>query len=217
MNLTIITPPPFEPVTLAQVYAHLRLDPEGSPMTHADDAMLLRHIESARRHVEQMARRSLVQQSLRLSLATFPVSYDAWALGRAPRDTVREVRLISPPLVAVDAVRYYDGDNALQTLDAANYYVTDEQVPQLRFVPAFSAPTLYDRPDAVRIDYRAGYAPEGSPPETQADYVANVPKPLLDAVLLGVQLLYDELMPAQREQIERTREAIVQPYRVQLA
>jgi uncharacterized phiE125 gp8 family phage protein len=67
MNIITVTPPPFEPVTLAEVYAHLRLEPEGSPATHEDDAMLQRQIATARAYVEQATRRALVLQTLRLS------------------------------------------------------------------------------------------------------------------------------------------------------
>jgi hypothetical protein len=63
-----------------------------------------------------------------------------------------------------------------------------------------------------------GYATEGSPATTQAEYAGNVPKALQQCVLLGVQLLYDNLAPADREAIlERMREAMMQPFRIQLA
>ena len=219
MNITVITPPPFEPVTLAQVYAHLRLSPdhEGSPgeETHPDDAMLARHITTARQHVEQMARRSLVQQTLRLSIPGFPST----ARGTFPPSRTQApelIRLYRPPVLRVASVTYVDTDNTLQTLASANYYVTDEQVPELRFTSAFSAPAVYDRPDAVRVNYVAGYMPNGSPPATQDDFAANVPSALRDAILIGVQLLYDNMTPADAAATERMRECLVQPYRVQL-
>lgn len=217
MNITITTPPPFEPVTLAEVWKHLRLDPDGSPLEHPDDAMLERHITTARQHVESMTRRALVQQTVRLSMGAFPVSCDYATVSWRRREVVRKILLHRPPIIRVESVSYFDGDNALQTLDAADYYTTDEQVPELRFASAFSAPTIYDRPDAVRVTYVAGYAPEGSPPVTQDEYRASVPMPLRDAILAGVQLLYDDLAAADADKLERMREALVQPYRIQLA
>lgn len=219
MNLTVITPPPFEPVTLAEVRAHLRLDAEGSPASHPDDAMLTRHIATARAHVEQMSRRSLVQQTLRLTMSGFPITDDTYAILSPVRrmGAVRRIRLYRPPIVRILSVGYYDGDNSLQSLSTADYYATDDLVPELRFLSAFSSPTFYDRPDTARVDYVAGYVPDGSPATTQAEYAANVPSPLKDAILLTVQLLYDALMPADREAIERTREALIQPYRVQIS
>lgn len=215
MNITVITPPPFEPVTLVEVYAHLRLTPDhaGSPgeETHPDDAMLTRHIASARQAVEHGTRRSLVLQTLRLSIGA------SAAVQLCCARSARPIRLFRPPIIAVDSVSYFDGDNALQVVGADDYYATDEQVPELRFITGFVAPSMYDRPDALRVEYRAGYAPEGSPPITQQEYAANVPSDLKDAVLLGVQLLYDNLSPADRQATIDAREAIMQPYRIQLA
>lgn len=215
MNITIIGEPPVEPVTLVEVYAHLRLTPDhaGSPgeETHPDDAMLTRHIATARKSVETATRRSLVLQTLRMSMG-------GWHWWQWPgQSRCYSVRLHRPPIVSVESVSYYGADNALQAVDAANYYLTDEQVPELRFVTGFVAPALYDRPDALRVEYRAGYTPLGSPPSTQAEYAANVPSWAKDAILLGVQLLYDNLSPQDRQATIDAREALMQPNRIQLA
>jgi uncharacterized phiE125 gp8 family phage protein len=215
MNITVTVPPPFEPVTLAEVWAHLRLDPEGSPAVHPDDAMLERMIATARDQVEKMTRRSLIQQTLQLSCRNFKQPADMlWSLSWSQRvAATQKVLLRRGPIIRVESVSYYDAANALQTLDSGVYYVTDEQVPELCLT--VSAPSTYDRPDAVRVSYVAGYAPDGSPPTTQAEYAANVPKPLKDAILVGVQMLYDSLTPAEHDRLDNLREALVQPFRVQ--
>jgi uncharacterized phiE125 gp8 family phage protein len=224
MNVTVITPPPFEPVTLADCYRHLRLEPdhEGSPSewSHPDDPMLEAHITAAREFVEKMTRRSLVQQRLRLSCVGFPLC--CWSGLWWPRGELfmppDRIELQRPPVQHVDRVSYFDASNAATEIDPADYYVTDDLVPQLLFATAFAPPVVYGRGDAVRVEYTAGYAPEGSPTEpTQEAYAANVPEPLKQAILLTVQLLYDNLAPLDREAIERMREALVQPYRIQLA
>lgn len=215
MNLTTITPPPYSPVSLTQVYAQLRLDPEGSPATHPDDAMLQGQIATATREVEALTRRSLVQQTLRLSCGGFPLTRSllpTWSASLTRRALPIALRLLRPPVVRVNSVRYFDGDNALVPLDPAIYFVTDEQIPELRFVSSFNAPTVYDRPDALRIDYVAGYAPDGSPPSGFADYVANVPQSLRNGVLIGVQLLHDDMAPADADKMARMRAAILAPY-----
>lgn len=215
MNVTIITPPAFFPITLAAVYSHLRLTPDTAAVdafadpvvyvdTHPDDAMLTGFIGTATRQVELMARRSLLQQTLRLSSPGFSAPSCATTLPR-------------PPLIRVMSVSYFDGSNAPAAILPGDYYVSDDEAPQLRFLVGYVVPSHYVRPDALRVEYQAGYAPAGSPPTTQAEFAANVPQPLKDAILLGVQLLYDQIDPAQREAIERMREALVQPYRVQLA
>ena len=216
MNLTVVTQPPFEPVSLTDVYDHLRLDTEGSPPTHVDDDRLTRLITSARQHVELMCRRALVRQTLRLSMPSFPVSNDAWVSSVSRNSLTRVIRLPRPPIASVTSVTYFDGDNAQQTLADSNYYLTDEQVPELRFTTSFSTPTLYDRPDALRVTYLAGYTPEGSPPTTQAEYAAAVPAALKDAILIGVQILYDDLKPEEHSMLFMARESLVQPYRIQL-
>jgi uncharacterized phiE125 gp8 family phage protein len=216
VNLTVVVQPPFEPVSLTDVYRHLRLDTEGSPETHPDDARLERHIETARKHVESMTRRALIEQTIRLSMASFPVTQDAWAISTVRNTLVRRIFLHRPPLISVTSVGYYDGDNALQTLATSDYYVTDDQLPELRFASAFSTPTLYDRPDALRVTYRAGYTPTGSPPSTQEEYAGGVPAGLKDAILIGVQLLYDDLRPEDFKALEMAQEALVQPCRIQL-
>lgn len=203
MNLEIITAPPFYPVTLADCYGHLRLDPSDSPPTHPDDDMLTRNIATATGEAEKFTRRAFIRQSLRLHLACFP-------------NAGRGIKLLRPPLLSVESVRYYDADNVLRTVDEASWYTSDDVVPQLRFVTGFAAPTLYDRPDAVRVDYTVGYEPDGSPPTDQADFAANVPKTFQDAILLGVQLLYDSLSPEQRQRLELARDHMLIPERIML-
>lgn len=205
MNLTVVVAPPYEPISLAEVWQFLRLDPQlvGSPgaLEHQDDAMLRRMISSSRIQCEQITRRSFVQQTLRLS-SGFPMTLDA-----IPVPDSDVVLLFCPPIIEVLSVGYRDSSNSLVTMSAGAFYVTDDQVPQLRFTA--SAPTTFNRQDAFSVEYVAGYPPDGSPPTTQADFAANVPSHFKDAILLGVQLLYDELLPANRAAIENARMALL--------
>lgn len=200
MNVTVIVQPPFEPVTLQQCYTQLRIDPSGSPLEHPDDAMILGFIKTARETIEGLTNRSLVKQVLRLSTSCFP--------------RCGGIRLLRPPILRVEAVRYYDGENAAVELDRSDWYVTDEQIPELRFGSGFGAPSHYTRPDALSIEYVAGYPPSGSPEATFDDYTSAVPQSFKDAILLEVQLLYDQLAPDQRTAIERTRDALISVKRI---
>lgn len=204
MNVQVIEQPPFEPVTMAEVYNHLRLDPDGSPLEHVDDVMLRGFIAAARQFVEGETGRALVRQRLRLTASAFG-ALAGWPGG---------VRLLRPPVATVLAVSYFDGQNLRQDLDAADWYVADTGFPLLRTPVNFVTPEAYGRPDAVTIDYIAGYPPVGSPPLSQEDYIANVPPALKTAVLLGVQLLYDNLAADQRDRMERTQRALLAPFRV---
>jgi uncharacterized phiE125 gp8 family phage protein len=201
MNLVIVTPPPFLPISLADVYSYLRLDTEGSPATHPLDAMLTRYMRTATAEAEKISRRSFVQQRLRLSTGAFPKS------GKG-------IELLRPPLIRVESVGYLDGDNFEVALGAGDWYVTDDRVPQVRMSSGFGAPSLYDRPDALRITYIAGYPPSGSPSETQEDYAGNIPDNIKDAVLMGVQLLYANLTPDERAAVERAREYMLSGDRI---
>lgn len=198
MNITVLEEPAVEPVTLTEAYEHLRLTPFGSPLSHPDDDMLERQITSARRVVETMAQRSVIRQRLRLSQGCFP------ACGRG-------IVLRRPPVLQVLAVRFYDGDNVLQTASTSDWFITDDQLPEIQFGSGWSAPTCFSRSDAVQVEYWAGYAPAGSPGLEPDELRANVPEEIKDAVLLGVQLLYDQLAPEQRAALERTRKALLAP------
>ena len=122
MNISVITPPPFEPVSLEDVYGHLRLDVEGSPPTHPDDTQIDSFIAAAREFVEKSTHRSLVTQTLRLSAAGFPVCALPWGYTTLlpPRfQPPHHIYLKHPPVQSVTSVKYYDIDNVLQTVDAA--------------------------------------------------------------------------------------------------
>lgn len=199
MQITVVTPPPFEPVTLDDVYDHLRLDPIGG--THPDDDMLTRQIRTAREQVEQITRRAIIQQTLSIALCGFP----RWGAHGG-------IELKRPPYVGMVAVTYYDSANALQVLDPASFYVDDatDVVPRLMLG---ATPWTFAREDSVRVSWVAGYARAGAE-STQADYAANVPASIKDAVLLGVQLLYDELAVDKRTKLETARDALLSSYHV---
>lgn len=217
MNITTIHEPRFEPVTLAEVYRALKVDADGSPPEHPLDADFERNITSARRDVEKQTRRSLIQQTVRLSMADFPMSCNAWETSPRWARAPQKINLLRPPLILVQSVQYFDAANALQTVDSASYYTTDSEVPELRFVTGFSAPTVYDRPDALRVTYVTGYLGAGSPPSDQAEYAEHVPSELKEAVLVGVQMLQTAVSPQDYELLERMQRSMLYPYIVQLA
>lgn len=213
MNITVITPPPFEPVTVAQAYEHLRWDAEeeGSPLEpfYPLQSLVERNIATARDYVERATRRALVAQTIRLSSNGFGTGSEGrFAASRC------YLELLRPPLIEVLSVDYYDTANVLQPLDPSGYYVSDDLVPRLYLNSGFPASSLYARHDAARVTYRVGYAPEGSPPATQEDFAATVPAALKDAILLQVQILSDRFDKGEREDLERARDNLLLNYRV---
>jgi uncharacterized phiE125 gp8 family phage protein len=204
MNVTTIIDPQFEPVTLAEVYKVCRLDPDGSPATHEHDLLLTGYITTARQYVEAFTRRSLIEQTKRLSTASFgngnPLAISLWY----------------PPIISINRVQYYDGTNVLTTVDPSNYFLTDDELPQVMFIDGFAAPTTSRRPDAVRVEYQAGYAANSSPAVLQSEFAALVPQDLKDAILLRVQYYYEDLAPNDRESLNTTIEAIMTSKKVLL-
>jgi uncharacterized phiE125 gp8 family phage protein len=222
MNITVLTPPTVEPVTLAQVWAHLRLTPTedtNSPQEfepyHPDDTMLARHIKTARQDCEKKTRRSFAKQKIRLSLDSSSEQWPWRTLdyrGKTLTVAINEgIQLRRPPILEIVSVSYYDADNTLTVIDSANYFLTDDH--RLQFITDFTSPTTYARSDALRIDYWAGYDPEGSPEE---DFVANIPEPIKEAILVGVELMYDAMTPQQREQLVLMQNCMLSPYEVPL-
>lgn len=194
MNVIVLTEPSVEPVDLQMVYDHLRLTPSNdSPPTHPHDAMLSRHIASARADAEQLTHRSFVQQRLLMTTNRFPPCRGY-------------IELLRPPVQEVLSVSYYDTDNALRLVDPDAYFATDDLVTRLIFTSAFVAPCVYAAADSIRIEYIAGYEhSDDSPP----DYVENVPSQIKEAILLGVTLLYEPLEPREREAIEKARDSLL--------
>lgn len=93
--------------------------------------------------VESYTFRGLLTQTYRMTLSEFPIS---------------GVQLpYASPLQSITSVTYFDDDNAEQTLATSNYLAMTAMEPG-RLEPTRTAiwPSLYPRPDAVRITYVVG-------------------------------------------------------------
>lgn len=141
---TLKTAPTVEPVTLDEFKAHARI-------THdSEDAMLAAYLMAARQWIEAYTQRSLVPQTWQLSMPEW--AERVWL----PR---------AAPLSSVTHVKYYDASNVLQTWSSSNYLVPAFQEPALvQRLDTATWPSLYDRDDAVQIEYVTGYA-NGACPE----------------------------------------------------
>lgn len=215
----VVTGPLFYPVSLEEVYRQCRVITEGSPPTSDDDLLLTSLIASATDFVEKQIRRSLVRRTLCMTMPVFPfgrASSKDSGIGTNATEKNR-VGLLMPPVSSISAVRYYDSDNALQELSASNYFLSKGEVPSLVFIKSFSAPQVYERPDAVQVEYIAGYDPIGSPPDDQADFAYNIPKSIKQALMLQVELLYNDHMEKEASAIERARDSLLHPYMVQIS
>jgi hypothetical protein len=219
LNIVIVTPPPVEPVTIEEAFVHLRLDDptEGN----LDTAAVQAQIVSAREQCEQITRRAFVQQTLRLTRGPARRNSERrgwdWFIGGGCM-AWGDIELLRPPFIEMVSLKYFDDANTQQTIAPADYFVTSDLVPKLRFVSGFSTPSIYLRDDAVQIEYIAGYAPVPADPDaeppTEIDYRGNIPASIKQAILLAVQLQYDELTPDKRKALENARDALLSSYRV---
>jgi uncharacterized phiE125 gp8 family phage protein len=143
MGVLVVTPPTDMLVDLALAKAHLRV--EG-----ADEDTLIANIIKA---VGTMLDgpdgdygRAFRKQRLEARLPDFPQI---------------AAELPCPPLADEDSVevKYFDKDNVLRTLDDAVFYVASPgDASYLFLAPGKVWPVTFCRPDAVRIQFDAGYA-----------------------------------------------------------
>ena len=203
MDIQVVTPADEEPVSVREAFVHLRIeaDTQAEIQAHPDYSSVGRMITTARQWVEDYCRRSLAYQTLRLVLP--PPRAGAYRASMFSNRAWPKIELYRPPLVAVEAVRYYDDSNVLTTLDEDDYFVVQGTVPTLGFATDYDFPSVYLRQDAIQVDYTAGFL--------DAD---DVPEVYRDAILLGVQLSYDSLTPGDRTALENARENLLSTLRV---
>ena len=193
--MQVIVPPTVEPISAAQAFAELRIDPGDDITASPDYAEVVSLIREARAHCENLAGSAFVPQTIRFS----PDRLTDW----------RTIELPRRPLLSIESVSYYGTDGMLTAIDSASYYAPALYVPSLYFVGGYSLPVLHERPDALRIDYVAGYAPTGAD-EGDPQYLASgVPEEIRRAIRLTMRLLYQSLDPREHEVTEKARDALL--------
>jgi len=159
LTISIVTPVAGDPVTLAELKAHCRVD------FTLDDAYFTTLITAATDWVQRLTRRQLVTATLRQSWDSYPsVFHPPRVITQAygPRVFYQGMEaammtLDVEPVQSVSTVTYYDPTDALQTVNSSTYWVDIATSPQ-RIVPKDAWPTiLFGRPSAFRIDFIAGY------------------------------------------------------------
>jgi uncharacterized phiE125 gp8 family phage protein len=140
-NLKLVTAPVMLPVSLDEAKLQARVDADLT----ADDALIRVQIGAATAHIERETGRQLVT-----------ATWDFWC--REWPDP-RVIPLPLPPLQSVTSIQYYDASNVNQTLPTSSYRAqpTTRGEGSLYFDNAASLPALYDREDAIRIRFVAGY------------------------------------------------------------
>lgn len=178
--LTRISGPSVEPVTLDEIKTILEIDYD------EHDASIEAMISAAREKLERRCGRSFVDQ-------TWEYRTDAF-----------ESRLEMPlrPVLEIVSVKYIDEDGDEQEVDGSEYISVIGDF-QSFIQPMDEWPDdVFDRPDAVRVTFRAGYAyDEDASPVVPAE---NVPEGIKQAIRWIVGSMYESrehvtLTPVRQE------------------
>lgn len=165
MPLTLDTAPANDPVTLAEVKEHIRVD-------HSDeDDRIAEYILAATQRLDGR------DGSLGACLITqtWTLTLDAFA---------SEIAIPLPPCQSVDAITYVDPDGATQTLDAGAYQafgLGSTDGAKVRPLYGTSWPSIRNQPDAVAITFTAGFG----------DDPGDIPEPIRTAIKMRVGHLYE--------------------------
>lgn len=191
MNIVRTTEPTTEPVALAEAKAHLRIVDDTN-----DDAYITTLISTARRAVEDMTGRTLID-------TTFTQSMRNWcpwiSLLRGNAHTINSI--------------HYDPDGGGAQVEVSNTLYGlrpyGDGLAQISFFSDFTEPTLIDRPliDRIHIQFVAGYGA-----------AAAVPQPLRQAVLYLIAQHYENRAPvnigSSVSKIPFAVESLCGPYKI---
>jgi uncharacterized phiE125 gp8 family phage protein len=136
-----VVAPTASPVRLDDMKAHLRA-------TYSDeDDLIQSYIDAAV---------SMLDAQGELGQAIMPQTWDE-SFSTAARDVELSIR----PSISLVSVKYYDTENVLQTATIGDFALYSSDF--WAFVRSENWPQVYDRPDAITVQYVAG---AGLPPES---------------------------------------------------
>jgi uncharacterized phiE125 gp8 family phage protein len=188
MPLILITPPAIEPVSLADVKAHLRLD------TNNDDLLLSALIATSRQQIEAALDLALIHQTWSLTLDAWPSS--------------RRIDVPLAPVSALTAVRTFDTDGIASPLPLASFQLDRASTPpRIHCKAALTIATPLRALAAIELTFIAGFGATAS----------AVPAPIRQALLLLVAHWYDNRSAGDAsisvQAIPDAVSALLQPYR----
>lgn len=180
MTIRVVTAPPYEPVSLAEAKRWLRVDDDITDQ----DAVIELLIKALREHAETITRRAYVRRALQLIVP-------GYRLVRIDGVERLGFALPYPPLISVESITYIDSAGAQQTMSSTLYDVLAWCEPGVVVQAADQSwPSYDDAPDAIRIDYTAGYQTVGSPEDADA-FRAGVPDLLKLWIQARLATLYE--------------------------
>jgi uncharacterized phiE125 gp8 family phage protein len=161
------TAPTDGAITLAEAKKQLNID----DLFTADDTLITTNIKAACAFYEKRTGRQLMQANWQLVL-------DDWRY-----DSYECLELPVGPVVSIVNIQYYrSSDNTLQTLADTEYRLNNFHVPAQ--VELFGTlPDVYDRTDAVIIEYIAGHGAAAANEAAQQAAIEEDDKMILKTLL----------------------------------
>jgi uncharacterized phiE125 gp8 family phage protein len=162
--VTEVTAPTYEPVSLAEAKAHLRVDiPD-------EDILIAALIVAARQRCELYTNRAFVQRTVRADIDCF----------------ADEIQLPYTPVASITSVKYWNTSSptVLTTLASNVYGLSRNRVIRLY---GKEWEDTYPKEGAVQITYVAGYASTSSPQYPPSD----VPQAVKQAMYLYIGDMYE--------------------------
>lgn len=190
-SLAVVTAPASYPVTLAEAKLYAKID------TTADDTLIDNLIAAATSSAEEYLRRTIITQTLRLTL-DLPRSNYANYLGDGVYnlpvtslygDLPRVIPLPKAPVQSISSVVTYDTANAATTYSASNYFL-DVDGARLVLNESATFPSGMRQKAACAITYVAGYGAASA-----------VTAPIKTAILMHIQAMYDNRLVCEMPQI----------------
>lgn len=181
MAVSVVTGPAEDAVSVGEAKDHAKVE------NADDDALIAAQITAATRLVEKWTGRTLVEQTLKLSLDRFPAARsEQWWDGvrqgaRSELDTINFIELPRPPLKSVQSLETFDDADAATVFAASRYFVDTANAPgRLVLRTAETWPVFTRAANGVEITYIAGYGK-----------ASEVPRELRQGMLLLVAHWYE--------------------------
>lgn len=212
MGISTVTGPTFEPVSLEEAKAQLRITASN------DDGLIAGYIMAARSFVESSIHRVLAEQTFDFTIdfgwpfknvSAYPY-YEYPHYGYTYLENFARFRVelpLSPVTAAasVVSITYVDANGATQTLDPSQYVaIVDGPVPYIEPVFGVTWPIPRLQPACITIRFKAGYSTPGGTPE-----------PVRMAILMLAGHFYNNREATSGDMIELPFgvEALISPFR----
>lgn len=162
----LTTPPAVEPVTSAELDAHLRGD---GVLESVEPTLLTEMVVAAREFVELHTRRALITQTWTMFLDTLPQGqndlgwWDGIREGSQTSGDARSIKLPIGDLQSVTSISTFSSDNTETTFADTNYFLNTNETPgEVVLNEGVVWPTFTRNRMGIKVVYVAGYGDAGT-------------------------------------------------------